>query len=129
DLRDRVDLVVRAPADTDHAVADFSVPLAACAVLSGQEVRRMRELHDVEAILAEVTRDAAEMLEHLVEREQVAQRVEHGDGEVDLTGQVKVPHVRLDHGQADPGRLGQIPGSSAHGRVEVKGGGLEPAPR
>jgi len=100
-------------------------------MLGGQDIRRVRELGDVEAAGIEVTGHAVQMPQHVIEGEQMAQRVEHGDGEVEAAhgvGEAEVPHIRLDHGQADPGRLGQLLGSPAHGRVEVERGGGEPAP-
>jgi len=67
------------------------------------------------------------MPQHVVERHQVAQRVEHRDGEIDIAGEVEVPHVRLDDSQAELIRLGQLPGPRAHRRAEVECGDLKPA--
>jgi len=89
----------------------------------------MRELHDVQAIPVEVTRHRGQMAEHVVERHQVAQRVEHRDREVETAGQAEVPHVGLHHGQLGPGRLRQLARPRAHRRAKVERGGHEPAAR
>ena len=88
----------------------------------------MRELHDVQPVPVQVAPDRGQMAEHVVEGEQVAQRVEHGDGQVDGAGQGEVPHVGLNHGERDPGRRRQVAGPGAHRRVEVERGGLQAAP-
>jgi len=72
DLRDRIDLVLRAPAHADRAAADFGAPFTAGPALGGEEVRWMRELHDVQATLVEVTPHRGQMAQHVIERHQVA---------------------------------------------------------
>jgi len=129
DLRNRVDPVLRAPPHADRAAADFGAPLAAGPALGREEVRRMRELHDVQAIVAQLACHRGQMPQQVIEDKQVTHRVEHRDGEIELATEMEVPHVRLDDGQADPVRLRQLAGPGAHRRVEVERGGLKPASR
>jgi len=65
--------------------------------------------------------------EQVVEGEQVAQGVQHGDGQVELAGDGEVTHVGLHDGQGDVIRRRSLPGAGAHGRAEVHGGGVQAA--
>ena len=71
----------------------------------------MRELHDVQPAGHEVGGHRRQVREEIVEREQVAGRVQHRDGEVEQdrgTARARdgeVAHVRLGHTQVDAGRL------------------------
>src|SRR5262249_15168126 len=93
DLRDRVYLVLRAPAHADRAVAGLAGPFAAGPALGAEVVRGMRELHDVQAVPVQVAPDRGQVAQHVVQRQQVAQRVEHGDRQIEAAGQAEVPHV------------------------------------
>jgi len=102
DLRDRIDLVrPAAPAHADRPAVDLAAPLAAGPALGGEEVGRMRELDDVQPAGGHVTRQAGQVAEQVVEGEQVAQGVQHGDGQVELAGDGEVTHVGLHDGQDD----------------------------
>ena len=128
DLRDRVDLVrPAAPAHADRAAVDLAAPLAAGPALGGEEVGRMGELGDVQAARVQVPRHRGQVPEQVVERQQVAQRVEHGDGEIERAAQAEVPHVGLDDGQAGRGGRRQPGGSRAHRRAEVQRGDVQAA--
>jgi hypothetical protein len=76
----------------------------------------MREFGDVQPARGQLPGHRRQVRQQVVEREQVAQRVEHGDGEVEFAGEAEVPHVGFDHGQPDSGRRGHGPGPRAHRR-------------
>jgi len=69
------------------------------------------------------------VLQQVVEGQQVAQRVEHGDGEIELARNAEVTHVTLHHGQADRVRRREFPGPGAHRRAEIQRGGVQAAAR
>ena len=61
----------------------------------------MRELDDVQAAGGHVSGQAGQVAKQVVEGEQVAQGVQHGDGQVELAGDGEVTHVGLHDGQGD----------------------------
>jgi hypothetical protein len=76
----------------------------------------MHELGDVQAAGAQVTGDRRQVHHHVVERQQVAQRVQHRDGQVEPAVDGEVAHVGLDDGQPDRGGPRRLPRAGAHRR-------------
>ena len=109
----------------DRAAVHLTAPLAAGPALGAEEVGRVGEFGDVQAARGQVARHRGQVPEQVVERQQMAQRVEHGDGQIELAGEGEVPHVGLDDGQADRVRRRPFPGSGAHRGAEVHRGGVQ----
>src|SRR6185437_5801043 len=107
-LRDRVDLILRAPAHADHAALDLAGPFAARPPLGGEEIRGMGEFHDVQAARVQVPSHRGQVTHHVVQGEQVAQRVQHRDGQVVAARAAEIPHVGLDHGQLEARLVRQL---------------------
>ncbi len=85
-----------------HAVL-FDRPLAAGPRHLGEIVRGVRELDDVQPARRLMGRHRGQVRDEVVQREQVAERVQHRDSEIKATGDAEVPHVRLDDVEVKPG--------------------------
>jgi hypothetical protein len=126
-LGERVDPVAAAaPVDVGVHAAGVDRPLAARARIRREEVRRVRQLHDVQAAWHQVRPHRGQVPDQVIEGEQVTGRVQHGHGgvEPDL-GAVgacdpEVAHVRLDDFEGHPGRLRLARRVGAHRRRPVE---------
>jgi len=128
-LAHRVDPVLAAaPAHLRAEAAAFDGPLTAGPRHRGEVVRRVRELGDVEPAGDQVGRHRGQVPHEVVEREQVAKRVQHGYGEVEGSFDAELPHVRFDHVEFQSGRLGLCRRVPAHRRGPVERGRAKSAP-
>jgi hypothetical protein len=85
-LRDRVDAIPRpAPANGHGAAVDVSNPVAAGTGIPGQAVCRMRQFHNVQACVGQMPCDRRQVSHEIIERDQMADRVQHGDRQVELS--------------------------------------------
>jgi hypothetical protein len=78
------------------------------------------ELDDVQAAVRQVPVHRDQVPDHVVEGEQVAERIQHRDGDIECVPDAKVAHVRLDHVQAGTRRLGLRRRVRAHRRGTVE---------
>jgi len=107
DLAHRVDpVLVAAPPHLGAQVALLDGPIAARPRHRGQVVRRVREFCDVQPAGHQVGSHRGQVRDQVVQREQVAYRVQHGDGQVEPGRDAEVAHVRLDDVEFKPRRLG-----------------------
>jgi hypothetical protein len=128
DLRHRVDPVLAAaPPHLGPDAVLIDRPLAAGPRDRREVVGGVRELGDVEPAGPQVRRHGCEVGEQVVEGEEVAVRVQHGDGEIEAVRELEVPHVRLDHAEVKPGGLGPRRREGAHRGGLVERRGAQPA--
>src|SRR6516162_6713438 len=128
DLAHRVDPVrLAAPAHLRLDAVLLDGPLAAGPRQRAEVVRGVREFHDVEPARLEVGGHGGQVGEEIVEGEQVASRVQHGDGEVEAVRDDEIPHVGLDHAEVHAGRIGPRGRERAHRRRAVERGGAQAA--
>jgi hypothetical protein len=69
-----------------------------------------------------MSRHGGQVGDQVVEREEMADRIQHRDREVEMARDSEVPHVGLDDFQFDPGRLGAGGRVRAHRRRAVECG-------
>jgi hypothetical protein len=107
DLSDWVDpVLVSAPPHVGPDTTLLDGPLAARPRHGSEIVRRVRELDDVQPARYLVGPHRGQVRYEVIKREQVAERVQHGNSEVEVAVDAEVPHVRLDDVQFEAGCLG-----------------------
>jgi tetratricopeptide (TPR) repeat protein len=121
DLAYRVDpVLMAAPAHLGADAALLDRPLAARPRHRGEIVRGVCEFEDVQAAGILVSRHRGQVRHQVVEREQVADGIQHGNREVETARDAEVPHVRLDDVKFEPGGLGPCRRVGAHCRRPVE---------
>ena len=128
-LGDRVDRVVAAaPADVHVPGAEVAVPFGAGPRHHGQEVRRVRQLHDVEPPGRGVRGRRPQVRDQVIEVHQVAHGVQHRDDQVEPAREGEVAHVGAHDLQPEPLPVRLVAGPGAHRRAQVQGDRGDTAP-
>jgi tetratricopeptide (TPR) repeat protein len=123
DLAHRVDpVLMAAPAHLGADTAFLDRPLAARPRHRGEIVGGMCEFDHVQPARLLVRRHRGQVRDHVVECEQVADRVQHRDREIEMAGNTEIPHVRLGDVQFKPGALRARRRVVAHRRRPIEGG-------